>query len=107
MMTHLIQVQGKNQPNQCRHLINHPNFPVKCKSDNEETPLEKPHQDTFTSKHEILERIKRLHINCGFLYTEHLLMLLLNLLNQRKVLDVNARILQNFYNAYCTLKYFF
>ena len=25
-MTHMIQVQGKNQPNQCCHLINHPNL---------------------------------------------------------------------------------
>ena len=29
-MTHIIQVQGKNQPNQCRHLINRPPFSLKA-----------------------------------------------------------------------------
>ena len=29
-MTHLIEVQEKNQPNQCRHLINHPPFSLKA-----------------------------------------------------------------------------
>ena len=43
---------------------------AKHNSDNEETPLEQPHQDAFTPKHENLERIKRLHIKCGFLDTE-------------------------------------
>ena len=47
-------------------------FPAENKSDNEETPLKKTHQGPFTSKQETLERIKRLHIKCGFLYTEHL-----------------------------------
>ena len=50
-------------------------FPAKHKSDNEETPLKQPHQDAFTSKQETLEIIKRLHIKCGFLDTEHLFML--------------------------------
>ena len=50
-------------------------FPAKHKSDNEETPLEQPHQDNFSSKQETLEIIKRLHIKCGFLDTEHLFML--------------------------------
>ena len=52
-------------------------FTSKHKSDNEETHLKQPHQDAFTSKQETLERIKRLHIKCGFLDTEHLSMLLL------------------------------
>ena len=37
-------------------------FPVKHKSDHEETPLKQPHQDALTLKQENLERIKRLHI---------------------------------------------
>ena len=41
-------------------------FLAKHKSDIDETPLKQPHQDAFTSKQEILERIKRLHIKCGF-----------------------------------------
>ena len=50
-------------------------FPAKHKYDNEETPFKQPHQDNFTLKQETLERIKRLHIKCGFLDTEHLFML--------------------------------
>ena len=50
-------------------------FPAKHKSDNEKTPLKQPHQDAFKRKQETLEIIKRLHINCGFLGTEHLFML--------------------------------
>ena len=41
--------------------------PAEHKSDNEETPLKTFHQGPFTSKQEILERIKWLHIKCGFL----------------------------------------
>ena len=47
-------------------------FTAKHKSDNEETPLKIPHQDAFTLKQENLLIIKRLHIKCGFLDTEHL-----------------------------------
>ena len=53
-------------------------FPAKHKSDNKETPLKQPIQDAFTSKQYILERIKRLHVKCGFLDTENLFMLPLN-----------------------------
>ena len=53
-------------------------FPAKRKSDNEETPLKQPHQEDFTPKQEILERIKRLNIKCGFLDNEHLFMLPIN-----------------------------
>ena len=82
-------------------------FPAKRKYDNEETPLKQPYQDAFISKQEILERIKSLHIKRGFLYTEHLFMLPINWLNHHKVSDVNMKIVQNFYNAYCTPKPFF
>ena len=58
-------------------------------------------------KQEILKRINRLHIKCGFLDTEYLFMLPINWLNNREVPDVNVDIVQNFYNAYCTPKYFF
>ena len=44
---------------------------------------------------------------CGFLYTEHLFILHINWLNHLKVPDVNVDILDNFYNTYCTQKYFF
>ena len=50
-------------------------FTAEHKYDNEETPLQQPYQDAFTSKQETLEIIKRLHIKCGFLDTEHLFML--------------------------------
>ena len=53
-------------------------FTAKRKSDNKETPLKQPHQDASTSKQEILERIKRLHIKCGFLDTEHLFIFHIN-----------------------------
>ena len=56
-------------------------FPAKYNSDNEETPLKQPLQDTFTSNHEILDRIKRLHINCGFLDTGIVFILPINWLN--------------------------
>ena len=82
-------------------------FLAKHKSDNEETPLKQLHQDASTSKQEILERIKRLHKSCGFLDTEHLLMLPINWLNLWEVRDVNVKIVQNLYNAYSTPKSFF
>ena len=81
-------------------------FLAKRKSDNEETPMKQPHQDAFTLKQEILEIIKCLHIKCGFLDTEHLSMLPINVLNQYEVPDVNVENVQNLYNAYCTLIYF-
>ena len=36
-------------------------FQAKRRFGNEETPLEKPHHDAFTSKQEILEIINHLH----------------------------------------------
>ena len=82
-------------------------FPAKHKSGNEETPLKQPHQDAFTQRQETLEIINWLHIKCGFLDTEPLLMLPINWFNYHNVPDVNVEIAQNFYNAYCTPKYFF
>ena len=82
-------------------------FTAKYKSDNEETPLEKPHQDTSTLKQDTLERIKRLHIKCGFLDTEHLFMLPKTWLEYQQYEDVYGEITKSFYNAYCTPKAFF
>ena len=79
-------------------------FPDKHKSDNEETPLKQPHQDAITSKQESLERIKRLHIKCCFLDTEHLFMLTINWVEHQELPDVNVEIEKIFYNAYCTEK---
>ena len=47
-------------------------FLAEHKSDNKEIPLKKTHQGPFTSKQETLEKINRLHINCGFLDAENL-----------------------------------
>ena len=69
--------------------------------------MKRPHYDTSTSKQDILERIKRLHIKCVFLDTEHLFMLPNNWLNHCEVPYVNVDIMQNFYNAYRTPKSFF
>ena len=56
------------------------------------------------SKEETLERIKRLHINCGLSVTENLFMIPINWLNYHKVPDVNVEIAQFFNNANCTPK---
>ena len=82
-------------------------FPAKHKYDNTKTPLKKNHQNSSTSKINKLESIKQLHINCGFLNTEHLYMLIINWLNHHKVPGVNVDIAQNLYNDYCTLKSFY
>ena len=75
--------------------------------DNNETPLKQPHQDAFTSRQENLEKIKRLHIKCGFFDTEHLFMLPKTWLEYQQYEDVQVEITQNLYNAYCTPKYFY
>ena len=46
-------------------------------------------------------------MNCGFFYTEHLFMLPLHWLEYQEFADVNVDITQNFYNTYCTQRYFF
>ena len=79
-------------------------FPAKHKSDNEETPLKQPHKDAFTSGQETLERIKHLHIKCGFLGTEHLFMLPINWLEYQGYADVNVEITKKIYNDYYTQK---
>ena len=82
-------------------------FTAKRNSDNEETPLKQPHQDAFTSKQEILERINCLHIKCGFLDTENVFMLPINWLNHPEVPYVNVEIAHFFNNAYCKPKIIF
>ena len=78
--------------------------PAKRKSDNEETSLKQPYQDASTSKQEILEIIKCLHIKCVLLEDEHLFMVPIKWLNHHEVPDVHVGIVQNFYNAYSTPK---
>ena len=81
-------------------------FLTKRKSENEETPLKHPRQDASTSKQESLEIIKRLHIKCGFLDTEHIFMLPINWLSHCEVTDVKVEIVKSLYNAYFTPKSF-
>ena len=81
-------------------------FPAKHNSDNEEIPLKQPHQDAFTSKQETLGILKRLHIKCGFLDTEHLFMLPKTWLEYQQYEDVHVAITQHLYNAYCTPQFF-
>ena len=82
-------------------------FLAKYKYDSEETPLKQPHHDAFTPKQETLERIKQLHIQSGFLDTEHLFMLPINWLEYQEFADVNVDITKNVYNAYCMQIYVF
>ena len=82
-------------------------FPAKYKSDNEERQFKQPHKDTFTSKQETLERIKRLHIKCGVFDTEHLFVLTKTWLEYQQYEDVHVAITKYLYNAYCKRKYFF
>ena len=82
-------------------------FPAKHKSENDETPLKQHHQDASTSKQEALERINKLHIKCGFLDTEHLVVLPKTWLEYLQYEDVHVAITQNLYNAYCMPKYFY
>ena len=105
-MTYLIPVQGKDQPNQWLHLIHNPHFWINESLIMKKYPLKTPHQGAFTSKQEIFEIIKSLHIKCGFLDNEHLFTILINWLNHREVPDMNVEIAQNLYNAYCTPKSF-
>ena len=81
-------------------------FMAKHNSNNEETPLKKTHQGPFISKQETLERIKRLHIKCGFLDTEHLFMIPKTWLEYLQYEEVDVDITENLYNTNCTPKYF-
>ena len=80
-------------------------FPAEHKSDNEETPLKKTHQGPFTSKQQTLEIIKRLHIQCVSLDTEHLFLIPKTWLEHLQYEEVDVDILENLYNANCTPKY--
>ena len=64
--------------------------------------MKQPHQDAFTSKQETFERIKRLHIKCGFLDTENSFMSPKTWLEYQKYEDVHVAIMRNLYNSYCT-----
>ena len=81
-------------------------FPDKHKSDTEETSLKHPNQYAFTSKQETSEIIKRLHIKCGFLDTEHLFMLPKTWLEYLQYEEVDVDITENLYNANCTPVFF-
>ena len=81
-------------------------FTAEHESDNEETPLKKTHQEPFTSKQETLEWIKRLHIKCGLLDTEHSSILPKTWLEYLQYEEVDVEISENLYNANCTPKYF-
>ena len=82
-------------------------FLAERKSNNEETSLKKTHQGPFTSKQETLERIKMLHIKCGFLDTQHLFMINKTWLEYLQYKEVEVDITENLYNANCTPKSFF
>ena len=58
-------------------------------------------------KQETLERIKQLHIKCGFLDTENLLILPKTWLEDLQYEEVDVDILENLYNDNCTPKSFF
>ena len=79
-------------------------FQDEHKSDNEETPLVKSHQGPFVSKQETWEVIKRLHIKCGFLDTEHLLMIPKTWLDYLQNEDFDVDISEHLYNANCAKK---
>ena len=76
-------------------------FPAEHKYNNEETTTKKTHQGLFTPKQETLERIKRLHIKFGLLYTKHLFVHSKNQLEYLKYEEVDVEILENLYNANC------
>ena len=82
-------------------------FPAKHRSDNEETSLKQPHQNAFTSKQETFEIIKRLHIKCGFLDTENLLILPKKLVRISRICGCSCINYAKFLYAYCTPKYCF
>ena len=73
-----------------------PTLTDKHKFDNEETLLKQPHQDAFTSKQGTLEIIKRLHIKCVLLYTEHLFMLSKTWLEYQQYEDVHVVITKKY-----------
>ena len=58
-------------------------------------------------KQETLERIKRLHIKCGFLDNEYLFMLPKTWLEYLQYEEVDVEITENLYNANCTPTSFF
>ena len=47
-------------------------FPAEHISDNEETPLKRTRAGPWTSKKDVLDTIKKLHLKCGNEHYEHL-----------------------------------
>ena len=59
----------------------------------------KNHQGPFTSKQETLEKIKQLHIKCGFLNNEHLFMIPKIWLEYLQDEEIDVEITEFFYNS--------
>ena len=82
-------------------------FTAEHKSDNEETPLKKTHAGPWTSKKEVLETIKHLHLKCGNKYYYHLYILTSRWLCLLQFETIGEEIYENLQNAYCTPLEFF
>ena len=83
-------------------------FPAEHNSDNEETPFKKNHAGAWTSKKEVLETIKKLHLKCGNEHYEYLYILPLRWLYLLQFERIGEEIYENLQNAYCTpLAFFF
>ena len=69
--------------------------------------MKQTYQGPFILKQIFLERIKRLHIKCGFLNTEHLFMLPKTWLEYLQYEEVDVEISENLYDTNCMPKYVF
>ena len=74
-------------------------FPAEHNSDNEETPLKKNHAGPLTSKKEVLETIKKLHLKCGYEHYEELYILPSRWLYLLQFRKINEEIYENSLNA--------
>ena len=66
--------------------------------------MKQTYQGPFILKQKKLERIKRLHIKCGFLNTEHLFMLPKTWLEYLQYEEVDVEISENLYDTNCMPK---
>ena len=82
-------------------------FPAEHNSDNEDTPLKKNHAIPWTSKKDVLEIIKTLHLNCGNEQYEHLYILPSRWLWLLQFETIGEEFYENLQNAYCTPLEFF
>ena len=82
-------------------------FPAEHNSDNEETPLKKTHAGPWTSRKEVLETIKKLHLKCGNEHYEHLYILPSRWLYLLQFEKIGEEIYESLQNAYCTPLEFF